>query len=168
MTEWIQKANDLIISALGTGHSSVERIIIAFCGILAFFLILKLFTKGDGGGNAAWIRRFIASVLIFVSVLLGAVVADMFVNPYVSNDILQKVILVVLPVIIIMIIATPLLMLLLRKDYGSALVTAGVSIIAGLIVVFAISFIIDSFTGSDKEFKNLKKRTHDIDEFINN
>ena len=168
MTEWIQKANDLIVLALGKDHSSVERIIIAFSGIIAFFLIIKFFTKEEGGVNATGFRRLLATVLILASVLFGAVTADIWVVPYVTNDILEKVTFVIIPAFVLVVISAPLLMLVLKKDYGGALVTVASAIIAGVVVVFAVSFIVDSFTGSDREFKNLKRRTHDIDEFINN
>ena len=167
MNEWFMKAKDLIVLALGNGHSSTERVIIAACGVLAFFLTLKIFTKEDGGANSAWIRRFLAAVLILGSVLLSSVAADIWVIPYVTNDILQKAIFIVIPVLTIVVITAPLLMLVLRKDYGGTLVTAMSALIACYIVVFTIGFIVDSFSGSDKEFRSLKRRTHDIDEFIN-
>lgn len=53
------------------------------------------------------------------------------------------------------------------KDYVCVLVTMASALIACFIVILTVSFIIDSFAGSDKEFKNLKRRTHDFDEFIN-
>lgn len=167
MNEWITKAQDLILLALGNGHSPVERVIIAICVISVFFLILKSFSRAEGGGNAAWIRRFIAAVLILLSILLGAVAADILVSPYVTSDMIQNIILVLIPSLILAVIATPLLMLVLKKDYGGALVTVISAVIASVITLFAVSFIVDSLDGSNKEFKRVKKRTNVIDEFIN-
>ncbi len=167
MNEWLQKANDLIIWILGVGHSSVEKVIIAFCGIMVFFLILKLFTKEDGRGDAAWIRRVLAAIIIVASVVFGVVAAEIVIIPHVTNNMLQKIVPIVIPVLALMIIAVPLLMFLFKKDYGSALVTAVSAITAGVVVITMVSFIIDSLQGSDKEFIKLKRRTRDIDEFIN-
>lgn len=167
MNEWLQKAGDLVVQILGVGHSSGERVVIAFLGIAAFLLVFKLFTKEGGRGDVAWMLRFLSTIVILFTVIFGVIVADKFVIPYVSNDVVQKITLVVVPVLLLVVFVAPLLMLVLKKGYGSMLVTIGASIFAGIIVLFTVSFIIDSFTGSDKEFKRLKRRTHDIDEFIN-
>jgi hypothetical protein len=166
MNAWMTTANEFIVMFLGYGHSSVERVIIAACGLLGFFLMLKLFTKVDGGGNIAWLKRFIVAALLIISVLIGVVAAALLIVPHTYNEILQKIIFVVLPLLILMIITVPVMMLLLRKDYGSALVTAVSVLVAGAVVVFAVSFVINSLQGSDKEFRSLKRRTHNIDEFI--
>ena len=166
MNIWITTANDLIVTALGDGYSSPERIIIAACGFIAFFLTLKLFTKMEGGVNSASVRRLLAAVLIWESVLFGAVAADILVVPYITSALLQKISFVLLPLFIIILVAAPLLMLVLKKDYSGVLLVSMSTIVAGAIAVFAVGFVVSSLQGSGVEFTALRNRSSNITNFI--
>ncbi len=167
MNVWMDRLDKIIISILGVNYSSTERLVIAFLGIITFFIVLKLFTGIKGVYNTSDLRRVLGGAIIISVLLSGAVLADIYVIPYVTSFALRNIIYFAVPLLLLAIIGIPLLMVVFKKGYGDSLVTA-LSAVAGFaIVVFVAGFIISSMQQTGTEFKHLKGRTRTIDSFIN-
>ena len=167
MNEWLAVANSLIVSVLGSRHSNVEQIVIGFIGLLVLFIALKSLTKNLGSDNRAWFRRFLSGAFMLFFMLLFAVISKIFIVPHLHTDGLRYLAFFLMPMMGLFLIAVPLIKIILKKDYGSALMVTFLSLLMAVIAAFIVGFILDSLKGSDKEFKVLKRRTNVIDDFIN-